>query len=175
MPVTAGATSTEANLNDTNPAAPSGFTNVKWQAGPPSPDPNDPNFEVRDISAYIPEPVAQVDSPGITVDGGGSPPTTGSKGFLNVPFNCTITGWSLVADQAGSCQMTVKHCTNAAFPSTTSIVASAPPALSAQQKAVSSTLTGWTTSLGAGDWLEFHLDSVSTVTRLTLQLLITRN
>lgn len=52
MPVTAGATSTEANLNATSPAAPAGYTNVQWQAGSPVVDPNDPNFEVRDISAY---------------------------------------------------------------------------------------------------------------------------
>lgn len=53
MPVTAGATSTEANLNDTSPAAPAGSTNVKFQAGAPTTDPNDPNFQVRDISAYV--------------------------------------------------------------------------------------------------------------------------
>jgi hypothetical protein len=52
MPVTAGATSTEANLNATSPAAPAGYTNVQWQAGSPTADPNDPNFEVRDVSAY---------------------------------------------------------------------------------------------------------------------------
>jgi hypothetical protein len=53
MPVTAGATSTEANLNDTTPAAPAGSINVKFQAGAPTTDPNDPNFQVRDISAYV--------------------------------------------------------------------------------------------------------------------------
>jgi hypothetical protein len=175
MPVTAGATSTEANLNDTTPAAPGGSINVKWQAGAPATDPNDPNFQVRDISAYIPAPIAQVDTPGVTIDGGGSPPTTGSKGFLRVPFNCTITAWSLVANASGSAQVTVKKCTDAAFPTTASIVASAPPALSSQQKAVSTTLTGWTTTLNAGDWLEFNLDSITTITRLTLQLSVTRS
>lgn len=54
MPVIAGATSTEANLNDTTPASPAGGINVKFQAGAPAVDPNDPNFEVRDISAYVP-------------------------------------------------------------------------------------------------------------------------
>lgn len=54
MPVTSGATSTEANLNNTNPAAPSGAQNVQWQAAAAVVDPNDPNFEVRDISAYVP-------------------------------------------------------------------------------------------------------------------------
>lgn len=58
MPVTTGATSTEANLNSTNPSAPSestpanNYVNIQWQASAPSPDPNDPNFEVRDVSAY---------------------------------------------------------------------------------------------------------------------------
>ncbi len=54
MPVTSGAQSTEANLNDTTPAAPAASLNVKWQAGAPYADPNNPSFEVRDISANVP-------------------------------------------------------------------------------------------------------------------------
>src|SRR5882724_7424649 len=54
MPVTSGAQSTEANLNDTTPAAPAASLNVKWQAGAPYADVNNPAFEVRDISANVP-------------------------------------------------------------------------------------------------------------------------
>src|SRR6266446_6839505 len=54
MPVTSGAQSTEANLNDTTPAAPAASLNVKWQAGAPYADTNNPSFEVRDISANVP-------------------------------------------------------------------------------------------------------------------------
>jgi len=111
---------------------------------------------------------------GITIDGGGSPPATGSKGYIQVPYGCTITGWTLVADQSGSAQITVKKSTYAGFPTTSSIVASAQPALTSAQKNTSTTLTGWTTAITAGDILEFNLDSVATCQRLTLELQITR-
>jgi hypothetical protein len=112
---------------------------------------------------------------GITIDGGSSTPATGSKGFLQVPFAATITGWTLLADASGSAQITVKKCSDAGFPTTSSIVASAPPALSSAQKGESSTLTGWTTAIAAGDILEFNLDSVATCKRLTLEIKLTRS
>ena len=112
---------------------------------------------------------------GTTIDGGTGTPTTGSKGYLQVPFDCTIQSWTILADQSGSAQITVKKCSAAGFPTTTSIVASAPPQLVAQQKNSSSTLTGWTTSISATDILEFNLDSVTTCTRITLQIQILRS
>lgn len=30
---------------------------------------------------------------GVTVDGGGSVITTGSKGYITIPFTCTVTNW----------------------------------------------------------------------------------
>ena len=112
---------------------------------------------------------------GITIDGGGATPTTGSKGFLRIPFAGTITGWTLIADQSGSASITVKKSTFAGFPTTMSIVASAPPTLTSQQNATSTTLTGWTTAIAAGDVLEFVLASATTVQRLVLELQITRS
>src|SRR5512143_2360131 len=32
------------------------------------------------------------------IDGGGAAITTGSKGFLKIPFGCTLTEWELEAD-----------------------------------------------------------------------------
>ena len=55
-----------------------------------------------------------------------------------------------------------------------SIVASAPPTLSSADHASSSSLTGWTTSVTAGDVLRFHLTSSSSVKRLTVVLTYTR-
>jgi hypothetical protein len=118
---------------------------------------------------------AIVSTAGIAIDGGGSTPTTGSKGFLQVPFAGTITGWTLIADVSGSASITVKKSTFAAFPTNSSIVASAPPTLSSQQNATSTTLTGWTTAVAAGDVLEFVLASATTVKRLVLELQIARS
>lgn len=113
-------------------------------------------------------------SAGITIDGGGSPPATGSKGYVQIPFACTIKSWTMLADVSGSAQITVKKSTYSGFPTTTSIVASAPPVLSTAQKNTSSTLTGWTTAIAAGDIMEFVLDSVATISRLHLFLEIVK-
>jgi hypothetical protein len=54
------ATPTNINLNDLIPAAPDGKQNVKWQAGDPVPDENDPEMSVRDVSAYVEMPAPQI-------------------------------------------------------------------------------------------------------------------
>ena len=115
---------------------------------------------------------------GITIDGAGSAISTGSKGFLRVPYDCTITAAQLLADQSGSIVIDVLKDTYANFPPTDSpsdsICASALPTLSSSQKSEDTTLTGWTTSITKGDILSFIVDSASTVTRVTLTLAVTK-
>jgi hypothetical protein len=112
---------------------------------------------------------------GITVDGGGGVvPTTGVKGYIRVPYSGTITGWTLFGDVPGSCQFDLKKSTFAGFPPTVSIVASDPPKLVAQQAAESATLTGWTLAITAGDVLSFNLVSVSTLSRITLEIQVNK-
>jgi hypothetical protein len=111
---------------------------------------------------------------GITVDGAGTALTTGSKGYVVVPFGCTITGWSLVADAAGDIEFDVEKAADQTVPSV-SIVAAAPPTLSADQIERSTTLTGWTTSVTANDVIEFEVTGTpATITRATLQIHYTR-
>jgi hypothetical protein len=112
---------------------------------------------------------------GIVIDGSGGVPLTGSKGFIQMPYGGTITGWTIIADQSGSCQVTIKKSTYSGFPSTSSIVASAPPILSSAQKGTSATLTGWTTAFSKDDIMEFNLDSVTACRRLILQIQVSRN
>jgi hypothetical protein len=112
-------------------------------------------------------------SVGITIDGGGSTITTGSKGYIYMPFGGTITQATLLANASGSIVVDVKKSTYTGFPTTTSICASAKPTLSSAQKSKDSTLTGWTTSFSADDVLEFVVDSATTVTRVNLVLTIT--
>ena len=113
---------------------------------------------------------------GITIDGGGSAITTGQKGFVRVPYACTIAEWTLLADQSGSAVVDIWKNTMANFPPTVAdtITASAKPTLSSQQGASSTTLTGWTTAVSAGDVIGFNVDSASTITRLTLAVRCTR-
>jgi len=111
-----------------------------------------------------------IDNIGITIDGAGSVITTGSKGYRTVDYNCTILGWTILADQVGSCVIDVRKCTYDAFPSTTSISGSEKPTLSSAQKNRDMELNTWTTSISAGDILEFVVNSASTVTRVTVLL-----
>jgi len=110
------------------------------------------------------------------IDGGGSAITTGIKGDLQIPFGCTITEVSMLADQAGSIVVDIWKDTYANYPPTDvdSITASATPTISSATKSTDSTLTGWTTSITAGDTLRFNVDSVSTITRVTISLKVTR-
>ncbi len=106
------------------------------------------------------------------IDGGGSAITTGQKGHLVVDFACTIKAWTILGDQSGSIVIDVWKDTYANFPPTVAdtIAASAKPTLSAAQKNQDTTLTGWTTSLSAGDILAFNVDSAATVTRVLVAL-----
>lgn len=112
-----------------------------------------------------------------TVDGGGSAITTGAKkAYITVPFAATITSWNILADQSGSIVFDIWKDTYANYPPTVAdtITASAKPTLSAATKATGSTLTGWTTSISAGDVLEINVDSITTCTKVTLEILVTR-
>lgn len=111
------------------------------------------------------------------IDGGGLAISTGQKGHLEIPFACTITQVTTLADQSGSIVVDIWKDTYANFPPTDadSITASAPPTLSSAQKAQDSTLTGWTTAISAGDILAFNVDSCATITRVTISLKVTKS
>ena len=104
--------------------------------------------------------------------------TTGAKKlFLPVDYACTITGWELLANTSGSVVIDIWKDTYANYPPVVgdSITGSAKPTISSAEKAASTTLTGWTTALAAGDKIEVNVDSVTTITKVTLQLTVTRS
>lgn len=109
---------------------------------------------------------------GFVIDGGGATITTGVKGDLEVPFACTITSVTLLADQVGSIVVDIWKDTYANAPPTAadSITASAKPTLSSAQKSQDTTLTGWSKNLAAGDILRFNVDSAATVQRVSVML-----
>lgn len=111
------------------------------------------------------------------IDGGGSAITTGIKGDVEIPFDCTIESVRLLADQSGSIVVDFWKDTYANFPATDadSITASAVPTISTATKSEDTTLTGWTTALSKGDVLRFNVDSAATVTRVTLAIGLRRN
>lgn len=112
----------------------------------------------------------------VVIDGGGSAITTGVKGDVVVDFPCTIEQWTILPDQSGSIVIDIWKDTYGNFPPVVgdSITASAKPTLTSATKAQSGILTGWTTSIVAGDTLRFNVDSITTVTRVTLALRLRR-
>lgn len=111
---------------------------------------------------------------GITIDGGGSVITTGSKGYFRVPYACTVMGWTVLADQVGSIVVDVKKGTYAGFPTTASIAGTEKPTLSAAQKSQDTGLSTWTPALAADDVLEYVVDSAATLQRVTVLLHVQR-
>lgn len=125
---------------------------------------------------YTPSGTTITSSITFVIDGGGTAITTGIKGDLEIPFACTITGVTMLADTSGSIVVDIWKDTYANYPPVVgdSITASAKPTISSNTKSQDNTLTGWTTSISAGDTLRFNVDSASTITRVTISLKITR-
>ena len=101
--------------------------------------------------------------------------STGIAGWLEVPFACTITSATILADASGSAVVDIWKDTYANYPPTNadSITSSTPPTLSGAIKNTDPTLSGWTTSIAAGDILYFNVDSATTVKQLTVSLKVT--
>jgi len=120
-------------------------------------------------------PEAQYSAIQFIMDGAGSPLTAGMTIDIYCPFNFTILRNVVLADQSAAAQFDVRSKAYSGFPPAggQSIVASAPPALSAAIKSKDSTLTGWTTAVPADNTLQAYLTSVDgVITRLTLTLYI---
>jgi len=111
---------------------------------------------------------------GITfiMDGGASVISTGQKGYLIAPYSGIITGWTIVSDVIGSIVVDVWKDTYANYPPTVAdtIAGSEKPTLSSVNKNSDSNLSTWTTQFSMGDIFTINVDSVSTVTKVTLLL-----
>jgi hypothetical protein len=132
--------------------------------------------DVLRVESGIPAWGSDTRSIEVVIDGGGVAITTGTKLFIEVPFACTIERVTMLADVSGSIVVDIWKDTYAQYPPTVAdtITASAKPTISAAQKSQDATLTGWTTAIAAGDILGFNVDSVTSITRLTLSLKVKR-
>lgn len=117
-------------------------------------------------SSYV--PISR--SFGITIDGAGSAISTGIKTDVVIPFNMNINSWTLVADQTGSIVIDVWKDTYSNYPPTVSksIAGSEKPTLSASLKNQDLSLSTWTSSISSGDIVRFNVDSISSITKVTL-------
>ena len=102
---------------------------------------------------------------GIDIDGAGAEPETGSKGFLTIPYACTILNWYIVGNVSGDAVIDIKR-------SGTSIIGGAgnKPTLTSAASANAAAASWTSVNISAGDLIEFNLDSIDTITHLNLVL-----
>lgn len=108
-------------------------------------------------------------------DGGGVL-EVGERMPIEVPFDCEITGVTLLAIPSGSVVVDIWKDTLANFPPTVedSICAAAKPTLSSAATGTDTTLEGWTKTLSKGDVLLPKIESCTTITKLTMQIHVLR-
>jgi hypothetical protein len=104
------------------------------------------------------------------------PILSGIKGEILIPFDATITEWSLLSDVVGSVTLDIWKSSYADYPPTVSnsITGAEKLTITSGIKNQSTSLTGWTTQINAGDILRFNIDSVFDIERLSINLKIVR-
>jgi hypothetical protein len=126
-----------------------------------------PNGTTQTIAAALKHQIT------IIIDGAGSAITTGAKkAYVRVPCNMTLTGWDVVADQAGSIVVDLWKDTYANFPPTVTdtFAGTEKPTLATTQKAQDVSLTSMNTTLTEGEYIEANVDSAATVTKMIITL-----
>lgn len=108
----------------------------------------------------------------LVLDNGGVALLASTKADVYVPFACTIQEWTILADVSGSIVLDLWMDTYANYPPTVAdtITAAAKPTVTTAVKGQSSTLTGWTTAVPAGDSIRVNVDSITSITRAVLTL-----
>lgn len=118
---------------------------------------------------------ALVSAFGLSMDGAGTTISTGIKGYITIPFSCTVQAWYLVGDTAGDLVIDVWKKAGALPTVADTIAGTEKPTLSGTAYALDSNLTTWgTLGIAAGDVIAFNVDSAGTVQKATLSIRFTQ-
>jgi len=159
------------------------LTGVGTNGSLQSAQPSTVNFSTLQGQAAISQMPADVIAASIefVFSGGGSPLQTGMQGWVEVPFPCTISQVTMMADQSGNFVADVWRCTYAQYQpgvhpvAADSICGSSLPTINSASKSQDATLTGWTTTLAAGDILAFVVHASATnITQATISLRVVK-
>lgn len=104
------------------------------------------------------------------IDNGSTQITTGIKGFVEWPFNATILGWTILANEVGSIVVDIWKDTYGNFAPTISdsITGSEKPSISSGQKNQDLTLNSFQVNVLSGDIWAFVVESVSIIKKVTI-------
>jgi hypothetical protein len=118
---------------------------------------------------------------GATVDGSGGVITAGIKGYVQIPYACTITSWRIITNTTASGTITfdIYRAASPTIPTASIVGAGTKPSLTSfgsTQTTASSSLGSWTsTSIAANDILAFNVESgATTFSWAILQLFVTK-
>jgi len=107
--------------------------------------------------------------------------SVGADAVVEVPWNCSVFRWTMVADQSGSSVVDVLLTPYESFDDVThpvspgdSIAGGSPPTISGDVKARDTALLNWSRSLTAGRILRFILNSVAAQQQITVSLEVFR-
>ena len=170
-PTGASGTSFTGPTGNTGAQGPSGVTG-------PNGGPTGPTGFTGNTGATGPSQVAGVQ---FAFNGNGAAIAVGTIGYLLVPFACTITKATLMADISTTTTVDIFACAEASYAPPThpgtgdTITASDKPTLTAAQIEQDGTLSGWTTVVPANTVLGFKVTANNNATLLTIALNVTRN
>jgi len=159
---------------------PTGPTGVTGNTGPNG-GPTGPTGNTGATGNTGPTGPSQVAGIQFTIDGGGTGISSGMKGYILVPFACTIQSATLMADVSTTSVVDIYACSEATYAPPThpavgdKITASDPPTLTAAQIEQDTTLTAWTLGIAANTVLGFNVTSNNNATLLTIALKVVRN
>jgi hypothetical protein len=112
---------------------------------------------------------------GVAVDGSGGVITTGQKGYVRIPYDFTITSWTLIGSPSGSITFDIwKRAGAIPTVANTIITGGTKPGFTTNTFATTSTLTGWNITGATGDVIGWNVDGCTATTVATLQLFVTR-
>ena len=111
---------------------------------------------------------------GVTFDGGGQV-VQNKTAYVQMPYSGTLGAWSMVADQAGACTITVSKGTFGTFPASSAVYSTQPaiPATNITATNAGAYNPGMAT-VTAGDVLKFEISAITAITWVNLSIQITK-
>jgi hypothetical protein len=104
------------------------------------------------------------------IDSGSIAMLSGNKGSVTLDVSGVIESLVILADQQGDLTLDIKKSNYSTFPTFTSIVGGVYPQMTNSRKVRDDNLTGWDTTLVAGDILTFDVVAVNNINRFLVSL-----